>query len=91
MATQTIDQNLLSVLNEEILHDFLSNKLEDTQTQEFSGKFSPPSVALSNALSTPQLNFSEAFESKDYLENQKNAENGFSPEENMFTQKFKLS
>lgn len=57
---------------------------------EFGGSFNMPSVALMNVLRTPQLNFSESFESEDYKENHSRAQHGFSPSEDQFSEKFKL-
>lgn len=86
---------MLSVLTEDALYDYLKNNLNksfspESEMPKFSGSFNPPAIALMNSLSTPQLNFSEAFMSDDYVENRRRASNGFSPEENIFTQKFKL-
>lgn len=81
---------MLSILESNLLIDFLGqdNLVQDNPSQK--QYFSPPSEALMNVLSTPQLNFSQTYESNDYSNHQISAKNGFNPEESIHTQKFRL-
>ena len=83
---------MLSLLESSLLTDFLGsdNLINEEPKPNFGGSFSPPSVALNNVLSTPQLTVSESYNSPDYNQHQINAQNGFNPEESIHTQKFKL-
>ena len=80
------------LLNENlILNDFLgSDQSMDGIEHSSHGYFSPPGVALMNSLRTPQLEFSEMNLSDDYNLNQERAKNGFSDEETIYSQKFKI-
>lgn len=55
---------------------------EEIQTFTPRSSFSPPDVAIMNAVNTPQLQFSEVVSSPDYDSHQYRARFGFSPEEN---------
>ncbi len=81
---------MLSILE----HSLFDNKLipvEDDLTVTPHSYFSPPDVALMNALRTPQLEATSITSSPDYNENNSRAHTGYAPTGYQFNNTFKIS